>query len=431
MKVLINGAGFENKGAEAMLRTVQVELVKRFPSVELFLWRISGWNHRIATDSGMNPLTLPYELPYSKWRLLGERAGKQLWSVQEIYHVMGVKQIGTLFDRKKRFDKACDCYLRRSTEGFDVFIDISGFAYGDVWGVGRVEKIRTAIDYCQQFDKPAFFMPQAWGSFDNPDVKKAVSKLLSNQSVSFYSRDESSSRYLEKLLDKTKGFIKSYPDIVFRFQGGTKEQGEQILRNMGCSMKRPIVGVSPNMRIFERVVGKGTGNEYLRVLVKLIKHCLESHDVDIVLQANEIIKYKNIKDDRYLCSIVAASVNRVDRCFMTRDSLTAEATKALIGQFDYIIGSRFHSLVFAFAQGVPGMAVSWSHKYRELFSLFSMESYVHECKDIDTGALIETFERGWNERRQRQSLIMEKTKHLQAEIDTLFNNVSERIRMGL
>ena len=124
MKVLINGAGFENKGAEAMVRTVQAELAKRLPSVDLFLWRVSVWNHRIATDSGMNPLTLPFELPYSKWRLLGERTGRTLWSVREVCRMMGMKQIGLLFDRNKRFDKACDCYLRRTTDGFDGFIDI-------------------------------------------------------------------------------------------------------------------------------------------------------------------------------------------------------------------------------------------------------------------------------------------------------------------
>jgi len=430
MKILINGAGFENKGAEAMLRTVQAELAKRFPSVEFFLWRSYGWNYRISEDSGINPLTLPFELPHSKWRLLGGRTGRTLWSVWEICHVKGMKKIAFLFDRNKRFAKACGCYLHRITEGLDAFIDISGFSYGDVWGVGGFGRILQVIDYCKQYDKPALFLPQAWGSFDNPHVKNAVRKLLSGKCVSFYSRDESSCRHLEEALDKPKGFITSYPDIAFRFQGGTQKQGEQILRNMGCSMKRPIVGISPNMKVFERVAGKKTGNEYLQALVKLVKYCLENHDVDVVLQANKICKYGNRMDDRYLCSLIAASVSRADRCFMTRDSLTAEATKALIGQFDYIIGSRFHSLVFAFSQGVPGMAVSWSHKYRELFSLFGMENDVCECKDIDADALIETFERGWSKRRQRRPLILEKTKHLQAEVDTLFNKVSERIQGG-
>ncbi len=428
MKILINGAGFENKGAEAMLRTVQAELAKRLPSVEFFLWRSSGWNHRIAAASGMNPLILPFQFPYSRWLLFGGRIGRALWSVREICHVNGMKQIAFLFDRKNRFSKACGCYLHRTTGGFDALIDISGFSYGDIWGVGSVGRIQPIIDYCQQYDKPAIFLPQAWGSFDNPHVKKATRKLLSDQSVSFYSRDESSSRHLENLLDKTKGSILSWPDIVFRFQGGTQKQGEQILGNMGCSMKRPIVGISPNMRVFEHITGKGTGNEYLQVLVKLVKHCLKAHDVDVVLQANKISEYGNRTDDRYLCSLITATVNMADRCFMTRDSLTAEATKALVGQFDYIISSRFHSIVFAFSQGVSGMAVSWSHKYRELFSLFGMESDVQECENINEEALIGMFERGWNEREQKKLVILEKVKDLQVKIDTLFDEVAAKIQ---
>ena len=39
MNILIAGAGFENKGAEAMLRTVQAEVNKRLPDADFFLWR--------------------------------------------------------------------------------------------------------------------------------------------------------------------------------------------------------------------------------------------------------------------------------------------------------------------------------------------------------------------------------------------------------
>ena len=429
MKILINGAGFENKGAEAMLRTVQTEFAHRLPSVEFFLWRPPGSNHRIASASGIRPLTLPFYLPHSKWHLVGDHIGRTLWSVREIYHWVGMKRLSFLFNRKKMYEKACLSYLTRATGGFDVLIDISGFAYKDVGGAERVEWIQPAIDYCQQHNNAVFFLPQAWGSFDNPNVKRAVSNPLSNPTVSFYSRDESSSRYLEELLDKDS--IKPYPDIAFRFQGGTREQGEWILRNMGCSMKRPIVGISPNMRVFERFAEKGTGNKYLHVLIMLIKHCLENHDVDVVLQANEIIEYRNLLDDRYLCSLIAASVNRNDRCFMTREPLTAEESKALIGHFDYIIGSRFHSFVFAFSHGIPGMAVSWSHKYRELFSLFGLENDVCEREDIDSRTLIETFERGWSNRQQQRALIIEANKDIQTKVDTLFTGIAEKILGGL
>lgn len=39
MNILITGAGFENKGTEAMARTVQVELSQRIPDVYFYGWR--------------------------------------------------------------------------------------------------------------------------------------------------------------------------------------------------------------------------------------------------------------------------------------------------------------------------------------------------------------------------------------------------------
>jgi polysaccharide pyruvyl transferase WcaK-like protein len=185
------------------------------------------------------------------------------------------------------------------------------------------------------------------------------------------------------------------------------------------------------MKVYERVLGTGCGNLYLQALLMFAKHCLEKHDVDIVLQANEIDEGSLRKDDRYLCSLISALLNRPDRCFMTRDSLTAEETKALIGRFEYLVSSRFHSLVFGFSQGVPGIAVSWSHKYRELLALFGMGSYVQECRDIDANGLITMFEQGWKERHQQKQAILEKVNCLQMEADALFDETATRILESL
>lgn len=427
MRIVLNGVGFVNKGAEALLRTVQAELARRVPDAEFFLWRIPGRDWQPALAGGMRPLLLPIDMQSSMWRLLGGRIGKVLWSTFELCRTRDMRQISVVFDRKNRFSRACGHYLRRTLESIHALIDISGFAYGDVWGLSGFQRIRPLVEDCLGRGTPVVFLPQAWGSFDSPKVREAIRELVGDRGVSFYSRDESSCRHLERALGKPNGAIASYPDIVFRFQGGTPEQGAQILRRIGCSMRRPIVGISPNIRVFNSVPGNGTGNQYVQALTKLADHCLESHDVDVVLQANEVREHPKGRDDRYLCSMVSAMVNRADRCFTISESLSAEATKALIGRFEFLVGSRFHSLVFALSQGVPGMSVSWAHKYRELFALFGMESNVHECRDIDAGALVATFERCWRERRQQGEMILAEVKHLQMRVDALFDEVGARI----
>lgn len=430
MRVLLNGGGYENRGAEAMLRTVRAELGKRIPDMEFYLWRLAQWDAHSALASGMNPLPLPIDSPNCKWHLFG-RYGRELWSMRELMRTRSVNHFAAVFGRKKRFSKACEHYLRRAMKSVDGLVDISGFAYGDsFWEVGGFEMAEPLLGVCKDQDKPAIFLPQAWGGFAKAETRDALRQMASYPNTVMYSRDEISSRHLEKALGKPEGSIVSYPDIAFRFSGGTPDQGGHILRSMGCSMKRPIVGISPNLRVFDRVPGEGTGNAYLQSLVMLARHLLRNHDVDVVLQANEISGNRAARDDRYLCSLIAGMVNQPDRCFMTTESLSAEATKALIGQFEFLVGSRFHSLVFALSQGVPGMSISWFHKYKELFSLFGMEDAVLESGDLHADTLIQTFEHGWSKRQERRPLILATVTELQATIDSLFDDVAAKFHNG-
>ena len=431
MNVIITGAGFENKGAEAMLRTVQTELSKRLTDCDFFLWRPLQRDCRLALNSGFSPFQLPFEKENSFWHWpKGQRVSLLLWSLLELSRSRDPREIRAAIAPGHRMAKACGHYLNRSMVVFDVLIDISGFAYGDSWGVDSFQHVGPLMDYCVRNGKPVIFLPQAWGSFKTSQVRQALRNLLSHDNTFFYSRDKSSCHYLEQALERPLGSILVTPDIVFGFQGGTPEQGEHVLRSMGCTLSRPIIGLAPNMRVYERVSGKGMGNIYLQALVKLAEYCIYNHDVDIVLQANGVAPGGNQIDDRYLCSLVAASISNPHRCFMTRESLTAEATRALIGRFDYLIGSRFHSLVFGFSQGVPGMAISWSHKYRELFSLFGMEDKVQEYQNINPDALIETFEKGWADRQRARVSIIEKARQLRNEVSTLFDEVAEKIQGG-
>ncbi|MCJ7523872.1 MAG: polysaccharide pyruvyl transferase family protein [Candidatus Aminicenantes bacterium] len=428
MNIIISGGSFVNKGAEAMLRTVQAELIRRMPGIVFYIWQLPESYCQNASSSGFIPILLPFNRTRrsSSWRET-VNANQILWSLKELARVHDPSQLAAIFNKNNLLAAACRNYLDRTTDGFDAWLDISGFAYGDVWGIGGFRNVHPVLTYCRQNGMPSIFLPQAWGSFENPDVRHELCRLLGGQKTVFYSRDESSCRFLEKALGKPSGAIRAYPDMVFCFQGGGEEQGREVLRRMGCSMKRPIIGVAPNMRVFERMTGQGTDNPYLQAMVKLIDHCLSKHDVDIVLQASEIESHAFSLDDRYLCSLVAASVSRPDRCFMTHEPLSAELTKALIGRFEFLIGSRFHSLVFGFSQGIPALAVSWSHKYRELFAQFEMGDYVQECQEVDADELIMKFEKVWSERQKLRSIIIDKVNQLRVEVNALFDEVAAYI----
>ena len=48
----------------------------------------------------------------------------------------------------------------------------------------------------------------------------------------------------------------------------------------------------------------------------------------------------------------------------------------------FVIGSRFHGLVAAISNGVPVIALGWSHKYAELLSDFDIPELILDEQDI-------------------------------------------------
>ena len=145
---------------------------------------------------------------------------------------------------------------------------------------------------------------------------------------------------------------------MFAFSEASAAVGSGLLGEMGCSMAKPIVGIAPNTRVYERTPGVGSANVYLQALVSLVRHLVDDKGVDVVLQANELGRDSAGSDDRRICNLIAEAAACSDGVFVTRGYLNAESSKALVGMFDLLVASRFHSLVFALSQGVPAVATA-------------------------------------------------------------------------
>jgi colanic acid/amylovoran biosynthesis protein len=50
--------------------------------------------------------------------------------------------------------------------------------------------------------------------------------------------------------------------------------------------------------------------------------------------------------------------------------------KAVLGQCRLVVSARFHGLVSALSQGVPVVAMGWSHKYHALLDEYGMADYL-------------------------------------------------------
>ncbi len=416
MDILIRGADFDNKGAEAMLRTAQRELGRRIPYVCFHIF-VSSLEAQLANISGLFPVLCSS----NREELLGSNLPIRVRRALTFLHNSDF--------RRAMMTSSGEARKMLKIKSVDAIIDTSGYAYGDAWNVDRCKDAWTWIDYCKNHHKPYIFLPQAWGPFEKGDIAEWTRRLCEDASLLF-ARDKESFNHLSSLLDKPSDKIHIAPDIAFRFQGAHSNIGASILRDVGYEFgTKPLIGIVPNMRIYGRTLGTGSNNKYIQLLVEAANYCINNLGAAVLLLPNEIkVPGKTGRDDRFLCGIIESLVTNNKYCFTIRNYHQSETIKSVISHLDLLIASRFHSLVFALSSKIPVIALGWSHKYSELMTTFGMDGYVCRHDRLDQIVVIDILKQAWKKRKDDKHRIAEIIPAIQRDVDSTFDLVAEVIR---
>ena len=393
MIIEIHGAGFQNKGSELMLRTVVGELKNRLPSIEPVI----------------DPL-------YGSFRSRSELGLKQIFPLRS--HV-GSRGFSWRFTRQKMFASMSGNLIFQSLSGgsLDVYgcvslssieglIDIAGFAYTDQWGSKPTEDFAALSQFYRSRKRPIILLPQAFGPFEQPETKKAFTKIVNNANLIF-ARDQISYDYLTALAPKSREIFQA-PDITLFYPSST---------NVHDSPEPKYVSLVPNIRMLDQGSDEW-GEKYETVLQIITKEIIRNKiEVRIVVHSaseNELMLAKRLMD--------AISSNWIE--------LVTESDpirlKDLIGESLMVIGSRYHALVSALSRHVPAITLGWSHKYKMLFEAFNCEELVISS-DTSIEVILEMVRSLLNQENNRsyRQRISRKVDHMKAENEVMWNKVTD------
>ncbi|MEX2287509.1 MAG: polysaccharide pyruvyl transferase family protein [Planctomycetaceae bacterium] len=410
MRVLLHGAGFVNKGAEAMLLTVKRQLQQRLGDVSFCVLERS-----VSPDTEGRHRAEQIELVYEK---------PTAWSRLR-YLAEGVirRPIGLARDSRSMYHFAP---LASAIESVDAIIDISGYAYGAPWGPSRAAITNILLDAATSRRKPYIFLPQAWGPFDQPH-RRAQYRRVAGRGTMLFARDRQSRAYLSGLLSTQSAEIEVAPDVAFRFDSADVKVGQTILNELGFSIgSDQVVGIAPNRKVYERTCGSGLENEYVRALIDISRQIAES-GYGVVLIPHEIqAASTGAFDDRILCALVAAEA-RHPRVRALAGQPTAAELKSVISQLACLIGSRFHTLVAALSSRVPVMALGWSHKYVELLEEFGCGEFVLDHTELQSADLGRRFATLMTKRDMIREKLAHELVRIESAVDTTFDKVANTL----
>jgi colanic acid/amylovoran biosynthesis protein len=75
------------------------------------------------------------------------------------------------------------------------------------------------------------------------------------------------------------------------------------------------------------------------------------------------------------------------------DSLDHHTVKAMYGGLDLLVGTRFHSVIFAMTASVPVLAVEYEHKTSGIMHDLGLDEWVHDITTVDGPTLVASLRR--------------------------------------
>lgn len=355
----IFGAQMVNKGAQAMLFVTISEIRKRNPNAKIIVFIYDKWN------SEENPSIYNVEFVPINMKQIMNLSDSLL---SKIYILIKNARISK---KKSEHLRIIDNILKNTKMAFD----ISGYALSNQWGVNASIFYLSKFYMLHKYNIPIYIMPQSFGPFDyhskfkNSFMKYYIKKYLRYARL-IYSREREGYQLLTDEMGLNN--VQLSTDLVLQNSSIDLKsiyKGQINIKNIDLSTNNNVA-IIPNTSNNKYCQEDKVIEMYRSVICKLISN---NKNIYLLFHSTQ---------DLEMCHKIMNSVGNVDHVKLLEEELNCIEYMYLIKQFDYIIASRFHSIVNAYKVYVPCIVLGWAKKYEELLGLFKQERFNFDIRKL-------------------------------------------------
>lgn len=381
MIIEVIGTGFQNQGAALMLMAVEQRLREWNPDVP------------IAVRPGIGPFRSRARLGLLQI-LDARKAGRSGWLIERLLHRGYRERFGMVLQNEVTH-----------------ILDASGYALGDPWH-DQPEQIEIKAKFYEERRAAGVriaLLPQALGPFEDLRVRAASKRVLDSAEIVFARDPDSLAAAKTIMADSSK--LHLAPDFTNLLTAKTPvspPQGE-----------RPLALI-PNDQML-----KHNGGLSSDAYASFFARCAEQGKqagLDPFLLLHESVRDRPLAEKIQQLSKVPLAIHASD---------DARELKGILALCKASVGSRFHGLVSALAQGVPSVGTSWSHKYRYLFDDYQMGPLLIEDLSDEAriaGSLALLFDD--NSRKQLAAQLDQQTQVLKGRSERMWEQMLASLTMG-
>lgn len=234
--------------------------------------------------------------------------------------------------------------------------------------------------------KPVYIMPNSFGPFEGPFVKK-IAKLALRKCKVVTTRETFSQKMLEDQLGISVG---NYADLAFELPKSNIDRNA-LYRKFDLPNDRKIIALT--MRPYRFPHSSNPEKAYLNFkheMAEFIDWIYENGYMPVIVEHTLAVNAH--ENDGACIRDVVAMLDKNRYRIISDSTYNCEDLKCVYSFFQYIVGTRFHSMIFSFGSNVPGIAISYTgNKSTGIMHDMRLDEYVMDINDVTAESLKRKF----------------------------------------
>lgn len=235
--------------------------------------------------------------------------------------------------------------------------------------------------------KPVYLYAQSFGPYPK-SVQVRIAKRGLKKADLILVR-EAKSRALLRRLGLPDNQIVQVPDSAFLF-GPKHTLDARKLLGLHSSQQQ-VVGVTARTWM-----GPEKQTAYERALADFINY-IASPELKVAVIA-QVTSTEQNDDDRAVGRRLQRLVGTNDNVVFLDERFSHYEIKSIFARLTYLVGTRFHSVIFALTDYIPAIAIEYEHKTSGIMHDLELDDWVLHIEDVTADKLITLFDKLKRER---------------------------------
>lgn len=225
--------------------------------------------------------------------------------------------------------------------------------------------------------KPIFYYGRSFGPFLENDKWQRKFKEISYELLHYFTFLSIRDKNTQKLADKIGVSYSITVDSAFLLSDNNQIPTE-INDLIGNDKYMVFV---PNLLIWHFAYRNFTKHDAICFFKKVLQAIIDKDNIKVIMlpQTHNWNSYEG--DDLYFFKELSCEFNS-NNIVVLSDTYDSNIQQSIIAKAQYLVGARYHSVVFAINQNIPFVALSYEHKISGLLELLGSQDCLIDISDV-------------------------------------------------